>query len=665
MCGIAGICSAHEPLTGRDRLQAMADSLRHRGPDGEGFYRGRQDQAYVGFAHRRLAITDASDRHIQPFRYLNRFVIVHNGEIYNHGEIRQRLVQQGYVFSTSGDTEVIAAAYAAWGPDCLHEFDGMFAFAAWDEKTGTLFCARDRFGEKPFFYHWDDASRTLCFASEMKALWAAGIQKKIQPAMFLHYLTLGLTYHPGLPELSFYEGIFQLPAAHYFLWRPGMDGIQMTAYWDIDKETITDIDKGEAIPAFRRLFEKGVSRRLECQRPMAALVSGGLDSTTLLAAARNLQGPRTGYPGNTGPSTASASRGVLDAGIEATDDVKNRPSRMISDSFSAVFPGYEKDESDAITSVNRHFNLTPHLTEPSGEALVASMETLAWHQEEPFSSASVWAQYTVYGYAKQQGYTVMMDGQGADELLAGYERYIPWGLRELEISARQEHRREPKGINPGFQGYGPEAFWENGFGFTWNYRRSISAKFPGFTTAFLESRARREHARHPYIDARFLDTYSGSGFIRKPIIRKLNDILYHDALQGPLQELLRYADRNAMAHGVEARLPFLFHELAEFLFSIPANLKLRDGWTKWILRESYRPSIPEEILYRKGKTGFEPPQKTWMSLPAVERSIQKARQKLVDAGMLKPAVLRKPVRPHSAYERHAYDWRTWVSAQFI
>jgi asparagine synthase (glutamine-hydrolysing) len=665
MCGIAGICSAHEPLAGRHRLQVMADSLRHRGPDGEGFYTGRHDQVYVGLAHRRLAITDASDRHIQPFRYLNRFVVVHNGEIYNHGEIRQRLEQQGYIFSTSGDTEVIAAAYAAMGPDCLQEFDGMFAFAVWDETTGTLFCARDRFGEKPLFYHLDEESRTLCFASEMKALWSGGVQKKIQPSMFLHYLTLGLTHHPGLPQLSFYEGIFQLPAAHYLLWRPGMDGVDMDVYWDIDKETITDIGQEEAILAFRRLFEKGISRRLECQRPMAALVSGGLDSTALLAAARNLQGPLPSYSGRTGPLTSSASWGVLNTGTEGNHAVKTQSSRMISDSFSAIFPGYEKNESDAITAVNRHFNLSPHLKEPSGEALAASMENLAWHQEEPFSSASVWAQHTVYGYAKQEGYTVMMDGQGADELLAGYERYIPWGLRELEGSSRKEQRGKPKGLNPGDQVSGPESFRENGFEFAWDYRGRISARFPGFTTAFLESRARREHARHPYIDARFLDAFSGSGFIHKPIIRRLNDILYHDTLQGPLQELLRYADRNAMAHGVEARLPFLFHELAELLFSLPANLKLRDGWTKWILRESYRPSIPEEILYRKGKTGFEPPQKAWMSLPVVEQSIQKARQKLVDAGMLKPSVLTKPVRPHSAYERHPYDWRTWVAAQFI
>jgi asparagine synthase (glutamine-hydrolysing) len=162
-----------------------------------------------------------------------------------------------------------------------------------------------------------------------------------------------------------------------------------------------------------------------------------------------------------------------------------------------------------------------------------------------------------------------------------------------------------------------------------------------------------------------MEENSGAGFIRKPLVRRLNDILYHDTMRGPLQELLRYADRNAMAHGVETRMPFLSHELVEFLFTLPADLKLRDGWTKWILRESYRSTIPADILYRKGKTGFEPPQHDWMSLPAAREAIMESRQKLVDAGMLKPSILRTPVQPTAAYDRHPRDWRIWVTAQFI
>jgi asparagine synthase (glutamine-hydrolysing) len=641
MCGIAGIRSADAALAGPERLRAMADSLRHRGPEGEGFYQGTHEGTHLGLAHRRLAITDPSDLNRQPFRYLNRYVVVHNGEIYNHAELRKSLEQQGCRFSTKGDTEVIAAAYALHGPQCLQQFDGMFAFAIWDEAEGVLFCARDRFGEKPFYYHWDEPNRCFRFASEMKALWAAGAPRRIQPGMFLHYLTLGQVYHPDLPELTFYQDIFQLPPAHSLTCRPGMDGIDIKPYWDIDKESTLDITADEALRDFRRRFERSVSLRLQSDRPMAAMVSGGLDSSTLLAAAHMLSGEMTGQPG----TSAEPVTGRLSG--------RSENHHRLRDSVSAVFPGFVKDESYAIQAVNDFFRLSPHPVEPSGKDLAAGMEVLARHQEEPFSSSSVWAQHTVYGHAKTCGFTVMADGQGADEILGGYERHIPWALRE---GLAQEHRAS---------GLRADAFRENGFNVTWDYRSRISAFLPGLTTAFLERRARREQAGHPFISPRFLEEHSGAGFIRKPLVRKLNDILYHDTMQGPLQELLRYADRNAMAHGVETRMPFLSHELVEFLFSIPAAFKMREGWTKWILRAAYRSSVPDAILYRKGKTGFEPPQAAWMSLPSAQAAIGQARQKLVDAGMLKPSVLRRPLQPTGAYDRHPYDWRIWMAAHFI
>lgn len=640
MCGIAGIRSRDASLCGRERLKAMADSLRHRGPDGEGFYQGAHAGTHAGLAHRRLAITDPSEQNLQPFRYQNRYVVVHNGEIYNHAELRAWLEREGYRFTTKGDTEVIAAAYALEGPRCLQRFDGMFAFAIWDESEGVLFCARDRFGEKPFYYHWDEARHRFLFSSEMKALWAAGVSRQIQPGMFLHYLTLGQTCHPDLPELTFYKDIFQLPPAHYLICGPGMESIDVRAYWDIDKESKRDITVDEAAQEFRNLFEKSVSLRLSGERPMAAMVSGGLDSTAILAAAQNrsvhLPGPAEARAAGTGNQAGKGGIFI-----------------PLRNSVSAVFPGFDRDESDAIQSVNAFFHLTPHLFEPSGTALAERMQTLAWFQEEPFSSASVWAQHTVYGYAKQSGFTVMADGQGADEILGGYERYIPWALRET-LTRGSRGKKMPEG-----------AFRENGFRFDCDYRYRITANMPGLTAAFLDRRARREHAGHPYIHPRFMEENSGAGFIRKPLVRRLNDILYHDTMRGPLQELLRYADRNAMAHGVETRMPFLSHELVEFLFTLPADLKLRDGWTKWILRESYRSTIPADILYRKGKTGFEPPQHDWMSLPAAREAIMESRQKLVDAGMLKPSILRTPVQPTAAYDRHPRDWRIWVTAQFI
>lgn len=619
MCGIAGICAPEATLASMNRLQKMADSLRHRGPDGEGFYLHGLPGAHIGFAHRRLAITDPSPRHTQPLRYLNRYVIVHNGEIYNHPSLRATLQRKGYRFETLGDTEVIAAAYADTGPACVERFDGMFAFALWDEQEGILFCARDRFGEKPFHYHWDPHTDSFCFGSEMKALWAAGIPQVIQPAMFLHFLSLGLTAHPALPELSFYREIFRLPPAHTLQFRTGQGGPEITRYWDIDKQSIQNPDTKESVSEFRRLLEDGLSLRLPQDQDSAALLSGGLDSSALLAAARS-----------------------------AT--VSHAPKR----GFHAVFPGFDKNESPFVDIIATHFAIDVEAVVLHGDDMAAGIQQLAYCQEEPFSSASVWAQHQVYATARSKGFRVVIDGQGADEYLAGYARYLPWFLRE---ASRQLPHAEVRSM--------ADALRENGFGPGWNWKSRLSAGFPGLTTAWLEHRAKKEHAAFPWINRRFREAHEGAGFIQKPEIRTLNDILYHDTLLGPLQELLRYADRNAMAHGVETRMPFLSHTLVEFLFSLPPRLKIRDGWTKWILREAYRSSLPESIAYRKGKTGFEPPQQAWMDRPAVGKQIILARRKLADAGMLDARVIKAPITPTAAYVRQPYDWRILVAAQFL
>ncbi len=536
MCGIAGICSPVPRMADRSRLQLMADSLSHRGPDGEGFYTYGIQDVYIGLAHRRLAITDPSPRHAQPFRYLNRYVIVHNGEIYNHPSLRKALEQKGYRFNTVGDTEVIAAAYADMGPACVEQFDGMFAFALWDEEAGSLFCARDRFGEKPFHYHWDPQTDSFCFGSEMKALWAAGVRREIQPAMFLHFLTLGLTAHPDLPALSFYRDVFRLPPAHTLLFRPGQGGPEISRYWDIDKQLTRQVDNEEAVEAFRRYLEEGLAARLPADQPCAAMISGGLDSTALLAAAQSAAALRT-------------------------------PSR----GFHAAFPGFAKDESPFASVVSSHYATPVDPVVLQGNDLVDGLLALAACQEEPFGSASVWAQHQVYASARAGGFRVVIDGQGADEYLAGYPRYLPWFLRE---ASRQLSRSEIDAM--------ADALRRNGFDPGWDWRSRLSAGFPGLTTAWLEHRAKREHAAYPWINKDFRLAHEGAGFIQKPEIRKLNDILYHDTLLGPLQELLRYADRNAMAHGLENRMPYLFHPLVEFVFSLPATYKVCNRDENWL-----------------------------------------------------------------------------------
>lgn len=619
MCGIAGIRSGDPSLASRERLQRMADAMAHRGPDGAQYFTGQFQEIFAGLAQRQLAITAPSPDNRPPLRYLDRYQVIHNGEIYNYRELRRALEQKGYAFRTQGDTELIAAAYADEGPGCLAQFDGMFAFAIWDEHTGTLFCARDRFGEKPLHYSYDDQSGSFLFASEIKALWAGGIERHLQSGMLLHFLTLGQTTHPHLPQLSFYEQVFRLPPGHYLQLEAGDKVPTIGAYWDLDKQRQELLPDGEAAAAFRDLLEQGLRQRLDSTVPMAITVSGGLDSSTLVAAADHLRG-------------------------------KSTPLR----SFSAVFPGFAKDESPFIEALASRYGLNHCAVIPDGDALVSSMETLARCQDEPFSSASVWAQYCVYQEASRQGIRVMIDGQGADEYLGGYGRYLPWFLRDFHrLYGAKKTAAQVRALRA------------RGWQVPWNLAQQWGSRFPVLTQTYLTRKAQREHARHPWIEPGFREAYSGAGFIAKPLVNSLNDILYYDTLQGPLQELLRYADRNAMAHGIETRLPFLHHPLVELVFSLPPTQKIRDGETKWILRESYRTSIPEAILQRPGKTGFEPPQAAWMNIPAAQRAIQDAKQKLVDAGIYRATSLEAPVRATDAYERQAYDWRAWVASAFL
>ena len=281
MCGIAGIISANHNLVSKQRLAAMTQALAHRGPDGEQHYINSSGNA--GLGHRRLSIIDLSEAAAQPMHYASRYTIVHNGEIYNYKELRETLRQKGYVFQTQSDTEVILAAYDCYGEQCLPYFDGMFAFAIWDEKEQELFAARDRFGEKPFFFFIDDEQ--FVFASEIKALWQAGVEKKMNEKMLFNYLTLGYTLNPGNQQETFFSSIQKLPARHFLKYKLHGHQLSLEMYWDIDAATTTQQQSDdEAIARFKQLFTNSVAVRLRSDVPLGSSLSGGLDSSSVLYA---------------------------------------------------------------------------------------------------------------------------------------------------------------------------------------------------------------------------------------------------------------------------------------------------------------------------------------------------------------------------------------------
>ena len=622
MCGIAGIISLTDLVVNKQALKLMANAIAHRGPDDEGYWTNETQS--VGFAHKRLSIIDLSHEAAQPMHYANRYTIVYNGEIYNYIELRETLYKKGYRFQTQSDTEVIIAAYDCLKEKCLHHLNGMFAFGIWDNKEQTFFAARDRFGEKPFYYYLNDDQ--LVFASEMKALWAVGIEKKADDKMLLNYLAVGYVENAADKEETFFEDIYVLPSSHYLLLSAKTKKLSIKRYWKIDKEKTVDITETEAIEHFNELLTISVRRRLRSDAPLGINLSGGLDSSSLAATIALIKNDRT---------IAGRFKGDIQT-------------------FSAIFPGF--DESIYIKSVTAKFHLPNFQVQPTAIGLVNDFEKLCYHQEEPFSSSSIYAQYKVFELAKEQGIKALIDGQGADETLAGYHKYLHWYLQELLIKRKFGTLKKEK-----------EAFHKNNLPLIWNFKNYLAAYFPAHVVIGLEQREYSTIMHHPDVDSSFLACLQDRGWegVYKPRVAKLNDILYYNTAKSGLQELLRYADRNSMAHGREAHFPFLDHELVSFLFSLPANLKIRNGWTKSLLRKAMDKKLPNAIVWRKDKVGYEPPQEQWMQDPTLQEYIHEAKRKLVNKGILKQEVLNKKIVGEAAHESCNYDWRYLCAAQTL
>jgi asparagine synthase (glutamine-hydrolysing) len=618
MCGIAGIISplAQAELSARDGrdVQTMADQLAHRGPDGAGFWNNPAQN--IHFGHRRLAVIDTGPGAGQPMHYRNRLTIVYNGELYNYPELRTILQTLGHQFQTASDTEVILAAFDQYGEECLQYFDGMFALAIWDEHAQRLFLARDRFGEKPLFFH-EDAQGRFLFASEMKAFWAIGVPRKLDQSHSLLFLGTGLSSFPLAPESTSYSAIYQLPAASYMWLEPGRERISIgvgTRYWDLDTRQEYGGSKQQAIDELQLRMHESVKMRLRSDVPTGTSLSSGVDSGTLAALVAQEKGVRF-------------------------------------KSFSAIFPGFEKDESAGIAELCRQISIDSSVTTPSADDLVTSFDRLLWHQEEPIGSASVLVQYKVFELAKQSGVTVLLDGQGADEVLAGYPQYIPWFLQELWRLGQWKNYKQLR-----------QQFSNHGQQIQWGLKNYMAALFPQAAQAQLINRQKNAISQLPMVNPEFAATFDAADLLYKPMVTNLNDLLYFDTTMGRLPELLRYADRNSMAHGREVRLPYLQHELVQWIFSLPAAVKMKDGYTKWILRKSMEKLLPSSVSWQTRKIAFEPPQHQWMEQPAVIERIMESKKKLVSQGILNKKALTSAVKPGAANAAGNYNWRYWVLA---
>ena len=613
MCGIAGILSPTKIEGSKQIIEAATGALIHRGPEQERHWCNEEHTVVLG--HTRLCIIDVHPRSSQPFNYLSRYHIIHNGEIYNYLEIKKELEKKGYHFSTESDTEVIIAAYHAYYRECLREFDGMFSFAIWDEQEKILFAARDRLGEKPFFFFFDD--KEFLFASEIKALWAAGIPKLVNESMLYNYLSIGYTANPFDPRETFYQNIQKLPAASFLEYSLSAHTLTIEKYWNVEAEESDSIKPNDAIEQFTSLFKESVEKRLRSDVAIGTSLSGGLDSSSIVAMCAQQGAPNYTHK-----------------------------------CFTASFPGFNRTEDEYASIVAKQFGLQHHLSTINDSDLLDKWDTIMWHQEEPVTSASVVAQYKVYQAAKQNGVTVLLDGQGADEILAGYHKYYKWYWQQLYAEKNLSRSGELK------------AATAQGIKEKFGVKNKAMAVFPQFSMAMLQSKKAKKAFRQPDLHKEFAHLQKRNFYYATPAESTLNSALYFNSFVYGLEELLRYADRNSMAHAVEVRLPFLNYQLVEFLFTLPPQLKIRDGWTKWLLRASMEKLLPKDIVWRKEKIGFEPPQKQWMQNPLVQERIQDAKKILVKKNILSSSVLKKAITPTDAHSANNKDWRYW-SASYL
>lgn len=564
MCGIAGIMGISY-VPNEEIIRNMTNAISHRGPDGEGIW--IDEAKKTGFGHRRLAIIDLSINGKQPMHYQDKYVITFNGEIYNYLELQEILKNKGYQFQSQSDTEIIMAAYDYWGVDCLKQFDGMFAFAIYNKSNNELFCARDRFGEKPFFYHLD--KNKFLFASEMKALWAAGVEKDVNEKSVYLYLNFNLHENPSDLTQTFFKSIIKLQAGHYFIYKSGQTLVQKP-YWKIDLNNInTDITFNEACVKFKDLFFTSVSRRLRSDVSIGTSLSGGLDSSSVVL--------------------------VID------EILKNK--KEAQKTFSARFSDPKFDEGYFMSKAIGGKKIQHYCTYPNHLQMIEDLPKIMYHQEEPFSTASIYAQWEVFKLAKKENVIVLLDGQGADEYLAGYTTFFTSYFREKYLlggnKLLQKAIHEMKENNILEENIVLDKFFksESHFPKLFNNMRGIKHKLLGVPF-------------DPLLHQNLLNHYNKQ---KAPFenFTSLNETLYYSTFYSGLEKLLRFADRNAMAFSREVRLPFLNHELVEFVFSLPSDFKIKEGWTKAILRNSLKEILPEEITWRKNKLGFQPPQNQW------------------------------------------------------
>ena len=591
MCGIAGYYNFKgDANLDKDRFEKMVDIIEHRGPDDRGtFY-----QDGIALGHRRLSIIDLSRDGHQPFFYKDRYVAIFNGEIYNYEELRSELSKKGYIFRTRTDTEVLVASYDYWGKECVQRFNGMWAFAILDQGKKELYCSRDRFGIKPFYYYIGKTQ--FIFGSEIKQiLYMLNQTPHANRKRLLEFLVCS---DQDYTEETMFKDIMQLRGGHEITLNLVNNEIRLNQYYELKKKKILTVSYKEACCKFRETFERAIKLRMQADVPVGYCLSGGLDSSAIVSMANMLAGK-----------------------MEKTVE---------QHAVSSCFEDKAYDEQEYIDEVISCTNIHSHKIYPDGSKLFDEIDKIIWHMDEPFGSTSIYAQWNVFREAKKNGLTVMLDGQGADEQLAGYSAF--YGVSFVNLLKKHKY---------------VTLFRE-----LWTYKkiRAATEKYVNAWQIVLSAIAStyiprkkyvamaekcRESMDLPFTAEQLKEVYQDRN------IYLMDDVKQYilDNMQYGMQTLLHFEDRDSMAFSIESRVPFLDYELVEAIFEIPFEYKIRNGITKAVLRDGLQDILPEKIRTRYSKLGFTTPEDKW-----INNNYEQYREELEKAcDVLKPILEKERV----------------------
>ena len=544
MCGISGIINKNNKSVEELLIHQMTEIIAHRGPDSSGSYLYKN----IAFGHRRLSILDLSSSGHQPMKYLDDLVITYNGEIYNFIEIREELIQKGYIFDSNSDTEVILKAYHCWGKTCVNYFNGMWSFSILDIKQKIVFCSRDRFGVKPFYYI--ENNDLFAFGSEISQLLTFLPNKILNKKVALDYLISGIE---ECSNETFFKDIYLLKGGHNLVFDLQTNSYEIERYYNLK---LSD-QKNTSVDDYIQELKRSITLRLRSDVKVGTCLSGGIDSSTISSFASKLY--------------------------------QNSNEKFMA--IHAKSSEYKSDESKFAKIVSKIANINLNLVEPSYSDFKSNIQSIIKIQQEPFGSLSIIMQYFVFKKAKELGCIVMLDGQGGDETLLGYERYYPAIVKSKKGIAKLKALLQSSK----------------------NSRLSLldTIKYQYYFSNY-KLRLKRLKFKNAFYKSEILNEYESEEL--RIISESYNDISIlqkNEIESSQLPHLLKYEDRNSMANSIESRLPFLDYKLVELSLNTNNSLKIKDGWTKFILRKAAETILPKEIVWRKTKLGFNAPEKTW------------------------------------------------------